>query len=785
MNDVPRPNRLVAPFPILFLAGLVLVNLVAIFHFDPLDIGAFFSFFYIIIVPGFLLLPFLVKKQLSLLLGLVFSVALSILLLMLVGLGVNIALPLLGMSQPLTTLPLLIAFDGLVYILLMVDFWGRKTSPVETLVFNARSWRIIGISCLLPVLACAGAISLNNGGANTFAVITYLLAFFIMLAIVFAQDNINSSVPPLSLYMMALSLLLMNSMRGWFVTGHDILLEYHVFTLVNTAHRWSMTLYQDPYMACLSITILPTYLQNLLHVSGTYIFKFFLQFIGAGTVVVIYYISKEYVSRAIAFLTALVYLAFPTFMTDMAFLNRQGIAFLFFGALIFILLTKEYFDGWRRNAALVLFSAGMILSHYSTSYVAVALFVGAYMVNRIIRFFMNTHRPRWFARLTARAGNKEIYRRPILLTLPFVLLLAGMVILWSVVITKTSDNLSSTLQQITANIQDSFNADHAGVDQYSVIQLSKSTPQELFSQFMQQSIAAAEQSAAPGALFPLDLAESYPTTLGSEPIIPLSSLGRSIETFVHINLVNFYNDTKQAYAYIMQCLLLIGLLGLLMGYSFKKNLLRNVPAEYVALSISGIVVLAGQTILPSSAVDYGLLRLFQQNLIFLGLPIVLGLLSVSWIFFRSHRKQLLACGIVFIVFFAILSGLVPEWTGGGRPALPLNDYGFYYDAYYTHTQGIASIAWLTGNAAPGVPVQADHYFSGVKLLAFGNIVVTPGLFPETIQKNSYVYLDYSNVKTGEIIEYAGADVVYYSLPVGFLNDNKNLVYNNGGAEIYH
>ena len=59
-------------------------------------------------------------------------------------------------------------------------------------------------------------------------------------------------------------------------------------------------------MACLSLTILPTYLQNLLHVNPDYIFKFFMQFIGALPVVLVYYLSKEYTSEAIAFLAGFV-----------------------------------------------------------------------------------------------------------------------------------------------------------------------------------------------------------------------------------------------------------------------------------------------------------------------------------------------------------------------------------------------------------------------------------------------------------------------------------------------
>ncbi|HUC01832.1 MAG TPA: DUF2206 domain-containing protein [Candidatus Paceibacterota bacterium] len=765
--------------------GLIVVNLTALFSFDPLYIGAFLSFFYIVLVPGFLLLPFLVYKRLPMVLGLAISMALSVLIVMMVGLAVNTALPFFGIAAPLTTVPLLVAFDILIYVLLMLNFIFRKTSPIELPSFNGRSLRMLSVSALLPIFACMGAISLNNGGSNFFAMGTYALAFFLIIAVLAAQDNLNSSVPAITLYMMGLAFLLMNSMRGWTLSGHDVLLEYHVFSLVSNARLWTMSLYQDPYMACLSLTILPIYLKDLLRVSGIYIFKFFFQLISAAGVVVVYYLSKEYVSRTVAFLAGLLYITFPTYMTDMAFLNRQGIAFLFFGALIFILLTTEHFSGWRRTTALFLLGTGMVFSHYSTSYIAIAVLAGAYIINRIFRLAMNARRPRWFARFTGMFKNKEIYSAPILITLPFVIGLLCIVIVWSVVITKTSNTLTTTITSIATDLAAPFGSDsHLGVDQYSIAQTSQPSPQALLDQFVQETTAYAYGATDISQFFSSSTIASYPITLSSEPLVPLGGFGQKIQAATRISLTNFYNDIKQWYAYILQLLLLMGIVGFGVGYAFKKNLLRNVPAEYIALSLSGVAVLVAQTILPSSAINYGLLRLFQQNLIFLALPITLGLIAVIAVFFRSQKKRLIAAGTVLLFFFVILSGLLPELTGGGRAALPLNDYGFYYDAYYGHTQEIGSIDWLGANRNPAFPVQAALYFSGVKILAFANLGTLTGLLPSTIQKNSYVYLNYTNVKTGNVIQYIDGAVVYYQFPLNFLQDNKNLIYNNGGSEIY-
>jgi uncharacterized membrane protein len=786
-NPQPKSEYLVRPLPLLFLLGLILVNFIAIFRWDPLYVGSLFAFLYIIITPGFLFLPFLTKKRFPPMLGVAVSIALSVLMLMLVGLLINTVFLSVGWSAPLTTVPLLIAFDVLIYLLLMLNFLYRKSSPFEFHEFNPLSWTVVGASVTLPILACLGAIILNNGGSDILTMIALAIMAILVLAIVLInRDKLSPTVPSLTLCMMALSLLLMNSLRGWFITGHDILLEYHVFTLVNNAHYWSMALYQDPYMACLSLTILPTYLVSLLHVEPAYIFKFFTQFLGALSVVVVYYLSKQYLSEKAAFLVGFLYITFPTFMTDMAFLNRQGIAFLFFGSMLFVLFTEEYFQGWKRYLALFLFGIGIILSHYSTSYVTIALLVFAYVINIILRFLASVRRPRWFSRLTDKLGNRETYQKPILLTLPFVLGMFALMLLWSNVITKTSTNLLNTIQQIIATVEHPLDVDSStstGPAKYSLINTEQPSPEQLLGQFVQQTVQAIDPKRDASNFYPTSITDNYQVTPIPEVLVPITSFGAQLQTIFHVSLVTFFNDIKQGYAKVLQILLLIGLIGALVGYGFRKNLLRPLQREYVALSISGVIVLVGQTVLPANDIDYGLLRLFQQNLIFLAPICLLGLLGIFALITRNHKSQLIMCAVVLVFFFVILSGFFPQLTGGARPPLPLDNYGLYYDSYYMHAQEVASMAWITGNVDSTLPLQAAH-FSDIKMVAYGHIAPHIELLPQTIMKDAYVYLNYDNVTTGDIIEVVNGNVLYYQFPLDFLAQNKNLIYNDGGSEVY-
>ncbi len=775
---------LLRPASFLLIVGLVIVNVTALFSFNPYYIGSFFSFLYLIIAPGFLLLSLLVRKKFPPMLGVAFSVALSVFILMVVGLFLNTALPRFGIFDPLQMQYLIIAFDVVLYLLLFCDFIKNSESPFEFHSFNTRSWIITVLATLCPILSVAGAISLNNNGSNVFTMLALFFAGLTFGLTVYWRDKLSPTIAPLSLFLIALSFLLMNSLRGWYITGHDILLEYHVFELTRMNEIWKMSHYQDAYNACLSLTILPTFIQKLIHVEPAYIFKFFTQFLGALPAIVIYYLVKSYSSEKLAYLAGFLYISFPTFMVDMAFLNRQGIAFLFFSALIFTLFHPEYFNKHIRILVLLLLGTGMVISHYSTSYIAVPVLLCSYIINRLLRWVVRSKRPKFFVTIMDKLGNKDMYEKPILLTLPFVLGLLCIMFVWSTTITKTSNNLAHAIDQIILTIKNPFSLDsYSGPAKYSLVQSKESQTTELFDTFFENGIYETKLFKDQSEFFPKDITDAYSTYPVPEYLKPVTSFGSKLENIFNINLIEIYPSIKQLYAKLVQLFLIIGLTGLMVGYGFKKYLSQQVPVEYLAVSISGILVMVAQTVLPASAINYGLLRLFQQNLTYLLLPIILGLfIIVSFISKRSKIHTTFVTAFL-LFFFVMLSGLFPQFTGGSRPLLSLNNNGLYYDSYYTHAQEVSAMNWTTRYANPTIPIQAAH-FSDIKMVAYGRIQPRIDLLPQTTRKNSYVYLNYTNVDTNHVIEIVNGDVLYYYFPVEFLVDNKNLVYNNGGSELY-
>jgi hypothetical protein len=53
-----------------------------------------------------------------------------------------------------------------------------------------------------------------------------------------------------------------------------------------------------------------------------------------------------------------------------------------------------------------------------------------------------------------------------------------------------------------------------------------------------------------------------------------------------------------------------------------------------------------------------------------------------------------------------------------------------------------------------------------------------------IQQAGYVFLNATTANEHRATIIYNADAVTYTYPIQFLQDNKNLIYNNGGSEVY-
>lgn len=755
-------------------------NLLILLDVQYFYLRAIFSFIFLTTIPGLLIMLMLKIRNIGFWEYLVYTIGLSIAFLMFGGLLINWTLPLIGINQSLSRNPLLISFNLLLLIFFLITYIRNQDLYYEFkfIKLSLFNWIFFLIPIIFPVLSILGAISLNNHGPNTLTMIMLGgIALYVSLIIIF-RKRVNPNIYPLAIILISISLLLMTSLRGWYITGHDIKPEYHVFQLTKKNYYWSISHLHDPYNACLSITILPTIFSSFLQINDMYIYKILFQIIFSFSVVSIFLLFKRYSLKPIAFLSAFFFVSFPTFLNEMPSENRQEIALLFF-TLMFLILFNKAIKPRLKEVLFLIFGFSMIVSHYSTSYVAVAVFILTYLISFVFKnnlFWLNST----FKKIIKIFKKKEkipIHNKNYYLTGTMVLGIVVFTFLWNTQLTQTSDAFEDLIFQVYQNIGKSFSKDlKSGDVLYSIFSWQKLDKAELLNEYVQLTTKEIELRKDRDLFYEQSVYEKSPISLLDNDILPLTSLGKKLSKSIDVFSLNYY--LRQGSAKVIQILLTLGFMALIL----KKSLyVKSIDSEYYILAFISIILLGLLILLPLFSIEYGTGRFFQQTLIILSLPTIIGSLIIFN--FLNENRRLYMSLVIFVVFFLSLSGFIPQISGGYYSELHLNNQGLYYDFYYTHKSEFDSINWLANKFSDEYDILSNSSVHS-KMLAFAGLYSLEKILPVTIRKDAYVYLDRSNVKKQKNIIFYKGNLIIYDYPIEFLNENKNLIYSNQGSQIF-
>ena len=249
----------------------LIVNLLVLFDIQYLYFRAIFSFIFLIIVPGLLIMLMIKIRGISFWEYLVYTIGLSIAFLMFGGLFINSILPLVGIDKPLSLVPLLISVNILLLIFWIIAYKRNKEILLEIKPpkLDRLNKLFFTIPTIFPILGIFGANILNNQGPN-YLTLTMLggIAVYVFFIVLF-RKKLNENIYHWAILMMSISLLLMPSLRSWHISGWDIHQEYQMFQLTKENFHWSMSNFPgQPYNACLSITILPTIFYSFLNINS-------------------------------------------------------------------------------------------------------------------------------------------------------------------------------------------------------------------------------------------------------------------------------------------------------------------------------------------------------------------------------------------------------------------------------------------------------------------------------------------------------------------------------------
>lgn len=695
---------------------------------------SFLPTIFFLTIPGYLILRRLTANQtLAVADSIGLSVILSTLFLMISGLALNL-LRQIDVQSPLNPVTIVLTTTLFTVVLIVLNRHERISLPSISLPSTSRALMVIALG-IVPLLAAAGSIRLNNGASNILTMASFGLSALLLAILVFRKSSF-AQLYPFAIFSIALGVLLSTSLRGWYITGHDIVHEFQVFQATMGDGFWSsITAHRDPYSACLSITVLPTILAAFFHISDPYIFKILFQIIFAIGVVLLYGLSLKLSGKPrVALLATLLFIAFPPFLNDMPFLNRQEIAFMFFIAAALI-----SFSGLRYKTSMklsILLLLGIALSHYSTSYVTLGLLGFSWLIYRTV---VSRYLPRDHTRLP--------------LLNPFLIL--GFLIVtffWNTVITRTSPGLTQTIRKTIQTIETRNFSQANGVG-YSILSFGSHDPQATLDEYVNDAAKNVQY---------------YP-----DKSLEKTSLGEGISKIINVETLN--KIVRGASAKLFQIFLLGGIVLLALKTIRKKG---EKDAYLLSFNVAGFILLAMMVILPILSEKYSVTRLFQQVLVFGAVPITL---AAAWVFEKIRiGKSLYWVAGLYIFLFLHLSGFIPQLTGGYPPQMALNNKGVNYDVYYQHSGEIISASWLDSRSA-AIKVGTDEY----GLMRFPNYPFqkTYGYSPVlSVQSSIYIYQNDATKRTGAYADFISGDVLQYTY--GDQLESRNLIYTNQNSNIY-
>lgn len=708
-----------------------------------------------------------------------YSIGLGLAFLVIGGLALNWALPYFGVSSPLAPVPLMIFFDAIAVVLCLRAYVNKKDGvvPYSMQRINGVNIAFGIIPWIFILFSICGAALLNNGGngAVTIAMIFGIAVY--VLVLVARRAHVDGWVYISALFSIALSMLFMFSLRTPHVLGWDINQEYQVFQMTLQNLRWKMSYYPGlDYNACISLTILPTIFAVLTHIPSEYVYKVTFQLLFAIIPVTVYVLARRYINKTLAFLAAFLLLAQTWFFEQMPMLIRQEIAFIFYAVMIVAIFDKKLSER-TRYILFTIFAVALILSHYSTAYVLVGLMLITLVLTYGVRFFI-----------------PAFQKKSMPITIPMFLTALLFLYIWQVPLTHISGTVTTVATYVSkAPIAAALPSQPRGTSTSSeppapptAANNFKSIAENAFSTILfsgnapstDQDLITAEGNALTvyipqiaGDTYPASDTASYaPIIINENSQIP-SKLPGVLSSTINVIVL----ATKILFIDIFP---LIGIAGIYLA--LRRRATAMATYDFILLNIAAFLLVASVVFLPNLQEFYSLTRLYLQMFITLSIVAMMGGIMVTN---RFPRYQTMILTVMIVLMFVSFNGAIDQFTGG-QARLTLDQPPSTFDAYIIHQPEIAGAQWLAAHRNPILPVQADDVAS-LRLESFANISTgAPPIFPQIIERNSYVYLIEDNVLQQEAFYIYNSNLLEYNYPLEFLDSNKNLIYNNGGSRIY-
>lgn len=755
------------------LAMLGLVGL-AFLGFDIPILRQIVGFIFLTFVPGILILRILKVHNISAIESLVYSVGLSLAFIMFAGVFANFALPFVGVSRPISPLPITATLVILTLILCSVAYKRDKNFPASSQTVALRVFSPPALLLILvPFLAILGTL-LSSYYQNNILLIIFILAVAVIGGLVAFGKFIPEKAYPLAVAMIAIALLYQTTLSSPFLMGYDIQVENHYVNFVTQSGYWDWNIAGNVNTA-LSLTMLCPIYSAILNMDVVWVFKIIYPIFFCLVPLALFHVYHEQIGSRRAFLAAFFFMSIPVFFSEMTELNRQMVAEFFFALVIMLMIDRKLTLAQRTTLAII-FTLSIIVGHYALGYVFVFLLLVGWFILALMRSRPGRSLWQW---LICKFGGL-----PQSLTSGRTFPAKIMAVIMGILLVFTLGWYGAVAQGTALN-----SIRHIGQSQFKLLST------ELISPVQPKPASAFVDSTTRERL--------VLTALGLD-FFSVSAQGKGFRIF----------------QILTELFIVIGFIRLFLrpkGLKFR--------AEYAALTIGCALILFACIALPRFSGYLEVERFYHITLFLLSPLCILGgevvwqglckVCKTSSLWLKGVKKSLRPANLngltpagnnlgyfrflalaVLIPYFLFNTGFIFEVTGSelynvvDTPAsTALSRHRL--DMKVCNWQENAAIEWLPGVIDAKTPVYADAYAQlALSTTLYGRVKEFP-TNAEKVPQKSYIYLKTWNlekkeapfmVARGEHITFE--HISFDALPgLGKLINSKNLIYNNGGAQV--
>jgi uncharacterized membrane protein len=576
-----------------------------------------------------------------------------------------------------------------------------------------------------------------NDTSNNLIIVALLLAIAgYVIFLVAKRKQIPDRIYIPIIFLMSISLVLPLALRSNHLIGADINSEYYIFQQTLQNARWQPVMH-NILDSCLSISILPSIYQSFLVVNSEYLFKILYPVIFSISPVVVYLITRKYLSSLYSFLAIIFFMSQVSFID--AELSPRTVIALLFVALTIMALFRKGLRTFDRYLLFIIFSIAVILSHYTTAFIFLLVLVLTWLIMLLIRLVILRRKSRptigtkYNGKSLWNANDQQRYS----LTFGMILFYSTFMYIWDKIVCGEVYHMFITFFSTTYyNMYNFFDLENRG----------------------------------PGALI-------LGSKLGSENIAQ------------HIIFI---------FSWSTIILIAVGVIATIVRYGkattiYSENgdnhpsfLIRKFDAEFFISSLVCCLLLAISIVVPYILVGYDINRIYIQAMIVTTPFFVIGGIVFSRVFKKFMHSDLsyIVILLFLIPFFMCNCGIINQFFSVPPLTITLNSKGLNYDSMYIHEQETYAAKWISNFANMDTAIYSDFYGSA-RLISQGSIPLAEysGSLIEDMQTfDGYFFLRYTGVVNGMLLDsnYQWHNLSQYNEQ--FIH--KNIIYSNGGSTVF-